>query len=340
MTAAKPAVTHDRPQVSARSLLSREYAFRTRAPPQLNQVRRSVSQILERWPDAIKPPMDGDRERLALEMLRRVSDWDWKEVTTQRVLSAAVAIFDKERRTRPDLQPVRKFYLSGIGTCDPGAFLNGMLTVYLDSFAVDADHTRDLAEALAMRTSDIDGRHRKLMSVLPEIFRPDAAPLALARIMRKADHAYMELKSVGLSSPHASGLAQTAQKTFFDDLAPDLSDAEARRRLFNWLTPENGPVLQVGAARAVEALLTRWQERTPPDDLRNELSEAIIAAWGDPRLRAGGIWSNFDPTLRAVLLRWLTHQDMKFFCDMVTATQDNHMWPPRRDFWLKLHRNG
>jgi hypothetical protein len=30
---------------------------------------------------------------------------------------------------------------------------------------------------------------------------------------------------------------------------------------------------------------------------------------------------------------------MKFFCDMVTATQDSHMWGPRRDFWLKLHKD-
>ena len=28
---------------------------------------------------------------------------------------------------------------------------------------------------------------------------------------------------------------------------------------------------------------------------------------------------------------------VKFFCDVVTATQDNHMWPPRRDFWLSLY---
>jgi hypothetical protein len=28
---------------------------------------------------------------------------------------------------------------------------------------------------------------------------------------------------------------------------------------------------------------------------------------------------------------------MKFFCDMVTATQNSHMWPPRRDFWLQLY---
>lgn len=77
--------------------------------------------------------------------------------------------------------------------------------------------------------------------------------------------------------------------------------------------------------------------QAPPDALRNELSEQIIAAWNDPRLHTGGIWSGFDPALRAVLLRWLTHQDMKFFCNMVTATQDSHMWPPRRDFWLKLY---
>ena len=74
--------------------------------------------------------------------------------------------------------------------------------------------------------------------------------------------------------------------------------------------------------------------------MRNEISEAIISAYNDPRTHTGGIWSGFDPGLKAIFLRWLTKQDMLFFCDMVTATQPNHMWPPRRDFWLRLYEEG
>lgn len=321
----------------SRALLGRLQPLRTRALPPLDQVRRSVAGILTRWPDAVRTPEDRDREKLALNMLHRVTNWTWADITTQRVISAAVAVFDEERRTRPDLAPVREFYLNEIASREPGAFLDGMVGIYVDSFSPGSDHTRHLAKALAQRGRDLGGRHARLLDALPELFRPDAAPLKLAEIMRDADDAYIRLKLIGLSSPHTSGLARAAQTSFVQRLSPDLARAEGRQKLFNWLTPETGSVLQSGAGVAVEALLSVWRDRTPPDALRNQLSEAIVAAWNDPRLHAGGIWSGFDPALKSVLLRWLTHQDLKFFCDMVTATQNSHMWPPRRDFWLKLY---
>lgn len=322
---------------STRALLGRISPLRARALPPLDQIRRAVGGILTRWPDAVRKPEDRDREKLALNMLFRVTNWEWEGITTQRVISAAVAVFDEERRTRADLAPVRDFYLSEIERRETGAFLDGMLSVYVDSFATGVDHTRLLAKALGRRSADFGGRNAKLTSALPALFKPDAAPQELAKIMLDAEDPYNRLKAMGLSSPHTSGLAKAAHKSFVERIAPDLAKPEARQKLLHWLTPENGPVLQSGAGPAVEALLSVWRNRTPPDALRNELSEAIIAAWNDPRLHTGGIWSGFDPALKAVLLRWLTHQDMKFFCDMVTATQDSHMWPPRRDFWLKLY---
>ncbi|MCT4579128.1 EH signature domain-containing protein [Donghicola sp.] len=322
---------------SARDLLNRLEPLRTRALAPLDGIGRSVASILSRWPDAVRTPEDRDREKLALNMLFRVQNWKWDDITTQRVISAAVAVFDEERRCRPDLAPVRSFYLSEIAIRDPGAFLDGMVGIYIDSFTPGSDHTRNLAKALAQRARDLGGRCRKLTEALPSLFRPDTAQLELGRLMLESDDPYTRLKQIGLNSPHTSGLAKAAQQVFIERLKPDLAGAKARQQLFNWLTPEKGPVLQTGAGSAVEALLSVWRDKAPSDALRNELSEQIIAAWNDPRLHTGGIWSGFDPSLRAILLRWLTHQDMKFFCNMVTATQDSHMWPPRRDFWLKLY---
>jgi hypothetical protein len=322
---------------TTRTLLSRVTPLRTRAFPPIEKVRRAVEGILTRWPDAVRTPEDRDRERLALEMLQRTSEWNWKKVTTQRVISAAIAVFDKERCARSDLAPVRDFYLAEIATREPGAFLDGMVGVYVDTFSEGAAHTHALGRALVRRCDDLGSRHRKLYQALPGLFQPDDAADHLAQQMVDADDAYVEMKRIGLSRPHTSGLALAAQQIFIRSLAPDLADPGARQKLFKWLTPENGPVLQSGAGPAVEALLAIWRDRTPPDALRNELCEVIIAAWNDPRLHSGGIWSGFDAELKGVLLRWLTHQDMKFFCNMVTATQNSHMWAPRRDFWLKLY---
>ncbi|SHM66364.1 EH signature domain-containing protein [Roseibium suaedae] len=324
---------------STRALLARRGVLHTRTLPPLDQIHRSVGSILAKWPDVVRTPSAEDREKLALNMLFRVQNWKWDDLTTQRVISAAVAVFDEERRERADLRPVRDFYLAEISTCNKGAFLDGMVGVYVDSFVPGAAHTRILAQALAVRSADIGGRNRKLTESLPSLFRPDEAPKELAKVMLGAQDPYETLKTMGLSSPHTSGLAKAAHHTFVERLAPDLAATDARSKLFNWLAPESGTVLQAGAGPAIEAVLAVWKDLKPPDALRNELSEQIIAGWNDPRLHTGGIWSGFNPDLKSVLLRWLTHQDMKFFCDMVTATQDSHMWAPRRDFWLKLYQD-
>lgn len=327
-------------QPSTRHLLRRLEPLRTRALPPLDSIGRSVASILSRWPDAVRTPDDRDREKLALSMLFRVQNWQWEDITTQRVISAAVAVFDEDRRARPDLAPVRSFYLSEVASREPGAFLDGMVGIYVDSFTPGADHTRHLAKALALRADDLGGRHRKLTEALPSLFRPDVAHLDLGRLMLASDDPYARLKQMGLSSPHTSGLAKAAQGVFIERLKPDLAEPNARQQLFAWLTPENGPVLQTGAGPAVEALLSVWRDKTPPDAVRNELSEQIIAAWNDPRLHTGGIWSGFEPELRTILLRWLTRENMEFFCNVVSLSQKNHMWPPRRDFWLSMDDDG
>jgi len=319
--------------------LRRRVGLSSRALPPLDAVIRAVERVTKRWPDAVHTPEDRDRERLAMAMLRCVEAWNWDGMTTQRVISAAVAVFDKKRRGREDLAPVRAFYLNEIAVSPSGAFLNGMMQVYIDSFTIDAAHTTDLARALSARARvrGFGAREQRLLDALPDLFSPRKAPEALATIMLSADDPYERLKKMGLPSPHVPGLAMAAHMIFVRRIRPLLRNESSRQQMFRWLFPETGAVLQSGAGPAIEAVLSVWCSETPPEALRQDLCETIISAYNDPRLHNGGIWSGFDPELKKVLLHWLTKQDMKFFCDMVTATQPSHMWPPRRDFWLKLY---
>jgi hypothetical protein len=312
----------------------------TRILPPLGDLKRSVDSVLQRWPDAVKVPEERDRERIAQDMLRRVTDWDWNGVKTSRVTTAAVAIFDMDRCERPDLAIVRQFYVDEIATRAPGSFLNAMVWVFIESFKNGADHSRALAKALYRRLEAFGPRIQELIKALPGLFDKDRAPDELAQIMINADDPYQALKKIGFRAPHGQGLVQYAHSAFVKQIRPRLRDRSERDRLFSWLMPTSGSVLQTGAGPAVEALLSAWQHEMPPDNVRHEISEAIISAYNDPRLHRGGIWPGFDPDLRNVLLKWLTGQDMQFFCDMVTATQNSHMWPPRRDFWLSLHKDG
>ena len=68
--------------------------------------------------------------------------------------------------------------------------------------------------------------------------------------------------------------------------------------------------------------------------------EALIELYGDPRIKSGGVWGGIDERYMAVMHRWLTREDMRFFTGVVDASQKDPMWPPRRNFWLKLYDEG
>lgn len=324
------------PKIS--NLLRRVEPIDARSLPSLGDIERAVQRIHDRWPEAVKVPDDRDRDALSREMLARVKVWHWGDMKMSRVLSAAMAVFDADRRNRQDLAPVRRFFLDEIAASGSETFLGGMARVYIDSFAPDADATRSLGACLHMRQRNLGGRLATLTRALPDVFNPETAPRSIAVLMAKSDAPYAALRSVGFRSPHSHGLTLAAHPDFVAMLSPELSKPAAQDRLLAWIDPPGAAALETGGALAVGALLRPWVEREPGDDLRGKLSERIIAAYGDPRLQNGGIWSGFDPVLKRVMLRWLTGQDMKFFCDMVTVTQPNHMWPPRRDFWLALFK--
>ncbi|MFK7846327.1 MAG: EH signature domain-containing protein [Rhodothermales bacterium] len=316
------------------------FGLNRRVLPPLDEIRRGVERITKRWPDVVTVPEDRDREKLAMEMLSRVKDWDWNDIKTARITAAAIAVFDSERCSREDLEPVRQFYIDEIAEHEAGSFIDGMVFVYIETFQKGAKHTRILAKALFERRAVMGTRLQPLLSALPNLFMEKRIPSDVAAIMLSAEDPYLALKDVGIKTPHGSGLTNHAHKIFVTKIATKLRMEAARKKLFNWLIPKSGTALQNGAGEAVEALLAAWRTETPPEEIQQEMSELIVSAYNDPRLHRGGIWSGFDPDLRAILLRWLTKQDMKFFCDMVTATQNSHMWPPRRDFWLQLYEDG
>ena len=321
-------------------LITKRHVLDARATAPDKSLPRSIERVLARWPNAIIAPEKREREALAMELLVRVTKWSWKDLKLSRLLSAAMAIFDDERRDRPDLKVVRDFLLSEIEQSKSTTFLHGMVQVYIENFDPKASHTSELAAALSQRMAAFQGRTASLVDALTDIFKPATAAAALARIMTLSDNPYAKLKKLGFRAPHGAGLTNFAHKEFIGHIGPDLKQEDARSRVFAWINPTGGTVLQTDAGIAIAALLRVWGTTPPPDDVRASIAEAIISAYNDPRTHHGGIWSGFDPDLKAIFLRWLTKQDMLFFCDMVSATQSNHMWAPRRDFWLQLYEDG
>jgi hypothetical protein len=305
--------------------------------PDLKMLEARKHRILNRWPDVVVTPPEKDRERLVQEMRRRLEAPDWDDTRMSFVTSAARALFDAERRERADLADLRDFYYDEIRASTRRSFLDAMLSVYLVSYAPGATHTRRLAFALSIVWPRIGARWRQLREIIPELLDPDRAPEAIAAKMTAMDDCWRGLQAIGLRTPHAPGLMDHAHLAFVAMMRTKLKNRPALEQLFRWLKPEGQQARMSGAAEAITAALGHWLEKPPAQDDLTFITETLLGLYGDPRVIRGGAWAGVPPSHLAVLMRWLTGENIRFFLDVVSAVETNHMWEPRRKFWLSLY---
>lgn len=308
------------------------------ALPNPKSLAAAAGRVLHRWPDAAPDPPERDREQLVQRMLAHLAQDRWDGVPMSLVTAAARAVFDGERRRRSDLEGLRSFYLAEVRASHRTTFLGAMISVYLESFEPDAPHTRALAAALDVARDRLGARWRVLVEGVPEVFRPDVAPEAIARRMVAMRCPWSELQSLGLRAPHAPGLMDFVHEAYVARLKPHLRVRAELEQLLSWLKPDSQAVARSsGAPAAIEAVLGHWRAGNPPDTDIDLITRSLVQFYGDPRVQQGGAWASVPADCLAVIMRWLTGKDIRFFMDVVSAVEDSHMWEPRRRFWLKLH---
>ncbi|QOZ23114.1 EH signature domain-containing protein [Bradyrhizobium sp. CCBAU 51753] len=310
-------------------------------PPSLpapTRLAAAAQRILSRWPDVVADPPERDRERLIIEMTRRLERRDWTGTRMSFVTSAARALFDAERRSRPVLEPLRRFYYAEIEASDSRTFLAAMMSIYLGSYEPGATHTIALARSLAKVQLRLDARSRLLIDELPEVLDPRKGADAIGSLMVQMVDPWQGLRDLHLLSPHAPGIIDFAHLAFVKRLAPNLNQPTEIDRLLRWLKPDGHEPRASGAGEAIEALLGPWRDQDPSPQMQHDLITRIVGYYGDPRVRGrAGAWSSVSDELLAILLRWLTGANIRFFLEIVSAVEDSHMWAPRERFWLSLY---
>lgn len=312
-----------------------------RSVPELRYLQAAAERVRERWPDVRVGETDQEREALAQKLRARVEREEWEGTRLSFVISAASAVFDPERRDREDLSETRNFLYAEIAASTSETFLSGLLRAYLESFEPKVSHTTSLAKGLKAALPRMSGGNQLLLAAVPELLNPTAGPKRLAERMAEMSDPFTELVRLGVRSPHGAGFMDHAHLALTALVRNQLSERDRIDWYINWLRPpgkEEGRT--AGAEAAIEALIHPWLKRTPEDEFRSHLVETLIELYGDPRIKSGGVWGGIDEAYMAIVHRWLTREDMRFFTGVVDATQKDAMWPPRRDFWLKLYDEG
>lgn len=316
--------------------IKRLIRFTPPAVPELRYIQTAVQKVHDHWPDVSVPVNPREREALAVRLRDRVAQNNWDDARISFVLAAAQAVMDAERRDRPDLEEARAFLIAEVRASKSETFLSGMLAAHLESFTANASHTRALALALDAARDKMSSSVQRLLEEVPELISAADGPHRLADKMVRMTDPFLELSRLGLRNPHGPGFMDRAHEVLSAHIRPELSSRARIDWYIDWLRPMGREARTTGAEQAIEALTYPWLNTAPSDLLRSHLVEALIEMYGDPRIRSGGVWAGVDPAHMKVVHRWLTREDMRFFTGVVDAAQKDAMWPPRRDFWLKL----
>ena len=309
--------------------------FQATAVPSLNRVYSICGRIRDQWPDVILAP-EQDQEAIVQEMLRRIERRDWEKATLGAVIRAGRVAFEPAFR---DLRKLHDFYVKETEASTSTAFVGAMMSIYLASYEPDAPHSRDLAAALTTSRDRLGRKWSDLLERVPYLLDARRATRRIGAAMFAMDDPYSELIELGFQDPYASGLMHHAHLAYVKQMEPTLQKESGVRRMLSWLTSGREPKAN-GAKEAIEALLRPWTSNEPGAAIKEMLTEELVASYGDPRVRLGGVWRQVSSDCREVLLRWLTGANIEFFLDVVTAVETSHMWQPRREFWWDLYEQG
>ena len=319
--------------------LGKSDPLRASSVPSLDRLLAACRRVHDRWPDVMPAPQ-GDRESIAREMLRRVQRDNWETATLASVTRAGRVAFEAEFRERRDLRQLRDFYVQEAAASTSQAFLGALMSIYLGSYEPGGRHTRDLAGALDGARDRLGRRWSGLLQNVQFLLDSRNAARRLGAAMRKMDEPWSELVRLGFHDPHASGLLYHTHLAYVDGMRTALRAESGVRRMLGWLAPTGRQPRVTGAKEAIEALLRPWKLREPTGGIRDQLIEGLVASYGDPRVRRGGVWPQVHSDCRDVLLRWLTGANIQFFLDVVSEVETSHMWQPRREFWWDLYERG
>ena len=306
--------------------------------PNTNYVESAINRIFDRWPDINPEAREEDHEKILGQLYDIITTDSWQDVKTSFVISGFNIAFIDRYKNRNDVRAITDFAFNELKATTKPSIVNALMRIYSSTFSLNSDNTEKLGEILNTKTELLGQKWRRILSKFPDYLVSEQAPETIADSMISMENPWVSLKQVGMNDPFASGIMDYAHEAYVTRLAPDLDNQETIERLFEWLIPETGKNKTTGNVIVVEALIDHWLNQTPPEPIRQYITENLISLYDDPRIRPER-WNTVDQKYKDVLFGWLTKEDLRFFTSVVDSTQTDPMWVPRRNFWLKLYND-
>ena len=316
--------------------------------PSMDSIQRATKRIDVRWPD--KEVLSTlEKKDLALKLKEKVEVWQkqkqWDETRVSFMKRAALAVFDTALHNELDLSEAQQFIYEQTALSKSESFLSEMLAIYFDSFVSDSERSKKFAQSIkwSFEKEKFRDTEQLLLSNVPELLDPVLGPARLAIRVKKMGHPFSVLVQAGVKDPHGFGFMHDMHAELAKLIARELTTLEKIQWFIEWIKPSKPREQAIRvkmAIPAIEALVSPWLHRNPPDEIRKYLVDTLLDLYEDPRYRSNIVWKGVGKPFLDKIKEWFNKIDLLFFTGVIDAAQSSHMWVNRRTFWHNLFDEG
>jgi len=300
------------------------------APPRRAKLPEVADQLLRRY-GAGDAPRKSAAELDALLRRLRKADYVWENVHPRDRLTVAWVLW---RGPEPPAEK-RSFlsaFLKWVETPWRRVQARHLASAWAAAFDPQLASTRLVGEWLAARASQLSDPWSRLAAEF-DVFSIEHGPARLAtEFLASTESEKSFLDRLRLTGPAAAGglmletLGAAASSVEVSlERAPRLAlrlielcchEGAFRPAAMAKAAPRRA--LSVGL-KICEALLLPWQQAEPPEEVRRQILDHLLAHYGDARI-SDAIWEDLRPPARKIMRGWLKRRTIETFFQMVGET--------------------
>ena len=317
---------------------------RHRMPKEPHAVKKASASIFNRWPNEESNLSDKNAEQLLQDVEDRRQSSNWNDYYWADIDLATRALIDNKLWRDERYSDLLEFLLNQARSGVNPPFVRTLFRKFIETFDLDSMLTRNLASVLKQNWKVTCLPIEQLVSKFEIFDLHSSIPQDIATFMNKESNPYDALRGIGVEAPHGPGLIESAHIHFVKSLEHPIANGEpdAILTILSWLKPptKNKPMEGELAAQAINALLEPWIKRTPNIQIKQNIELILLKAYGDPRIRTGGVWSFVSSDALNVMLSWLTRITVEMFFEIIDKTDYTHMWIDRKQLWKNCLATG
>lgn len=223
--------------------------------------------------------------------------------------------------------------------------INNLISSYFSFFNPDSVTTNKIAELVILiidkddRFSDWKEKHENY-----SLFLPNMAPATIAKKLHDVNEELeMILRNINLSTRSSvlfTSFLAAIHKEFCTRVSSkgELQNSKYPE-LMQWSEESSNLNYQQNNYELLDALLVPWQDKEPPEELKNQIFDFILKHYKDPRVSKGN-WISANEKTKSVFLKWITARSLEQFFSIVDNVAHEEHWNYRRKFWEAFKERG